>query len=122
MKKLYFYTVEYRFLESGECERFLSRKEKEARETAKLYLPAAQVRDDDFPGSPVFPCGLTRLPKERVDTAEVSEGWLILTKPDDEAARAAWRRRYAGIADMCTRQAEENRKQAEECRKIAATL
>lgn len=119
---LYFYNMDFRRDETGEYTHFVFRKEAEARETPKLYLPTAQTRDDDFPFAPVFPCGLTRLPKERVDTAEVSEGWLILTQADDEAARAAWRRNFAEAADMYTRRAEENRKQAENCRKIAETI
>lgn len=110
--KLYFYFIEFRLLESGETEHFLLRKEMEARETPKLYLPAQDI---------AFPCYLTRLPKERVD-AGISDGFLILTKPDEEAARALWKQHYEKNADTLTRRAEECRKLAEANRKIAANL
>lgn len=112
--KLYFYTVDYRYLGSGKTEHFLSCKESEARKTAKLYLPATQ--------SDVFPCHLTRLPKDRVNTGEISDGFLILTEPDEESARAIWRRHYEKDADFYTRRAEECQKGAEHCREIAASL
>lgn len=112
--KLYFYGIECRNNEAGEREHFISRKEVEARETPKLYLPAQKSND--------FPCDYVRLPKECVDIEETCDGYLILTRPDDEAARAFWKRRYENSADTFTRNAEEYKKQAEECRKIAASL
>lgn len=112
--KLYFYGIECRNNEAGEREHFISRKEVEARETPKLYLSAQKSND--------FPCSYTRLPREYVDIMEIYDGYLILTHPDDEAARAVWKRRYEHSADTFTRHAEEYKKQAEECRKIAAAL
>ena len=88
-------------------------REVEARETAKLYLPT-QERE--------FPCYLTRLPKDRVDTWEIRDNWVILTKPDEDAARAVWRRYFEENAESLTRRAEECRKQAEEWRNMAASL
>lgn len=119
--KLYFYSVDSYF-EGGVWKRLISRKDIEARETAKLYLPVAKAPGDNYPGVPVFPCDLNRLPKERVDTPEVTKGWLILTEPSDETARSAWRRHYAKLADMYTRHAEEYWKHANECRETAETL
>ena len=112
--KLYFYRVDFRFLESKEIEHFLSCDEAEARETPKLYLPA--TKDDDFP------CYLTRLPKDRVDTGEIDDGWLITTKPDWEAAREIWKQWYMDCADYNTRRSEEYRKNADDQRKIAQSL
>lgn len=119
--KLYFYSVDTVF-EGGKVKRWISCKAIEARETAKLYLPVEKAPGDDYPGAPTFPCGLARLPKQRVDTPEVTEGWLILSAPDDEAARGAWRRHYAKIADMYTRRADECWKKADECRKLSENL
>lgn len=114
MKTLYFYHMNHRLDESGETEHFLECVEAEARETAKLYLPATKNGG--------FPCWLVRLPKERVDSGKIDDGFLITTKPDEDAARAIWRRHYEKNADTFAYRAEECRKSAENCRKIAASL
>ncbi len=112
MKKLYFYTVDFNNAEGAK--HTLTCTEVEVRETEKLYLCA-----DKNMG---FPNGLCRLPKNTVDTGSVYDGYLILTKPDEESARAVWRRHYGENADTFARRAEQWRKYAEECREIAATL
>ena len=115
--KLYFYGVQAQRRPNAEnkpeYELAFVCREAEARETAKLYLPT-QERE--------FPCCLTRLPKDRADTGEISDNWLILTTPDEETARAVWRRYFEKNAESLTRRAEECRKQAEEWRKMAASL
>lgn len=118
--KLYFYFVESRLRENDAPglpeirEYVLSVKEVDVRETQKLYLPATQDAE--------FPCYKRRLLKKKVDTGGIDNDYLIFSKPDEEAARAIWRRDYLKNAAFFDSRAEAMRRQAQKCRKIAAYL
>lgn len=112
--KLYFYKPETECKENGESETRIVCKEAEARETPKLYLPVS--------GNDGFPCYLTRLPKERVDSNRIEDGFVIMTQANDESARAVFRQHYERNAEYYAQRAAEAAKYAKESRKIAASL